>query len=113
VVVAAGNESRDVYGPDDTFASFSNYSGFAVTTNLVSLSGKAIDLILPGVAILSTVPGKYGTQPGQGKKQGRRNDHDRHHRERGIRRGIQKLRAGSSIQAVKDLSIRADVQLNE
>lgn len=41
------------YGTDDSFASFSNYSRSVVAGNPVSSPGRAIDLILPGVAILS------------------------------------------------------------
>jgi len=102
-VVAAGNESDDVYGPDgvfgtsddhvpaaypevmtisaladtdglpggaggatdDRFASFSNYSRFVVTNNPVSSPGAAVDLILPGVSIYSTLPNNsYGTYSG-------------------------------------------------
>ncbi len=96
VVVAAGNESRDVYGPDgtfgtsddtipaaypevmtisalvdydgapggtdnntswgpdDSFADFSNYSNHVVADNPVDSPGAAIDLMMPGVLIEST-----------------------------------------------------------
>ena len=98
VVVAAGNDSRDVYGtdgifetsddiipaaypevaaisaladsdgqpgPDDSFASFSNFSGSVVDGNPVVSPGAAIDLILPGVSILSTYKnGLYATASG-------------------------------------------------
>ena len=49
---------------DDSFACFSNYSSNAVSTNPVTSSGKAIDLMLPGYRILSTVPGGYGLSDG-------------------------------------------------
>lgn len=99
VVVAAGNDTRDVYGADgtlgtgddvvpacfpevatisaygdsdgqaggtgantsdgadDSFASFSNFSGSVYAGNPVTSSGLAIDLTLPGVDIVSTIPG--------------------------------------------------------
>jgi len=41
------------YGADDSFASFSNFSRSVVTGNPVTSPGAAIDLILPGVNILS------------------------------------------------------------
>lgn len=41
------------YGADDSFASFSNFSRSVVADNPVSSPGAAIDLILPGVSILS------------------------------------------------------------
>jgi len=41
------------YGPDDSWATFSNYSKSVTTTNPVTSAGKAIDLILPGVSIYS------------------------------------------------------------
>ncbi len=43
-----------IYGADDSFASFSNFSHTVVPGNPVSSPGLAIDLILPGVDILST-----------------------------------------------------------
>jgi len=53
------------YGGDDSFASFSNYSGSVVSGNPVNSPGKAIDLILPGVDILSTyMNGGYATASG-------------------------------------------------
>lgn len=53
------------YGKDDSFASFSNFSGSVVAGNPVISPGKAIDLILPGVAILSTwKDGTYNTISG-------------------------------------------------
>ena len=99
VVVAAGNEEDDVYGPDgtldndsdyipasfpeaatisaladsdgepggngadtsagkdDSFASFSNFSASVAAGNPVTSPGDAIDLLLPGVSILSTYKG--------------------------------------------------------
>lgn len=51
--------------PDDSFALFSNYSKSVVANNPVNSLGKAIDLIMPGVSIYSTVPGGgYGTGSG-------------------------------------------------
>ncbi len=44
-------------GADDTFASFSNYATGAVPNNPVTSTGAGIDLMLPGVDILSTIPG--------------------------------------------------------
>jgi subtilisin family serine protease len=48
-----GNGSATNYGADDSFASFSNYSRSVVPENPVTSPGNAIDLILPGVNILS------------------------------------------------------------
>lgn len=48
-----GNGPATSYGPDDSFATFSNYSRSVVSTNPVSSPGGAIDLLLPGVSILS------------------------------------------------------------
>ncbi len=101
--VAAGNDSRDVYGidgvfgtaddiipaaypeaatisamvdldglpggsggsNDDSFASFSNYSGSVVAGNPVVSPGKAIDLLMPGVNIYSCyLNGGYATGSG-------------------------------------------------
>lgn len=44
-------------GSDDSFAQFSNYSRSVIASNPVSSPGAAIDLIMPGVDILSTYPG--------------------------------------------------------
>ncbi len=44
-------------GPDDSFASFSNYSGSVVAGNPVTSTGLAIDLTMPGVDIVSLIPG--------------------------------------------------------
>ncbi|MCP8616246.1 S8 family peptidase [Salirhabdus salicampi] len=52
-----GDGIRD--GEDDSFAWFSNYARNVVKDNPVSSSGAAIDLLLPGVDIYSTVPGGY------------------------------------------------------
>jgi len=101
--VAAGNDSRDVYGidgvfgtaddiipaaypevatisamvdldglpggsggsNDDSFASFSNYSGSVVAGNPVVSPGQAIDLLMPGVNIYSCyMNGGYATGSG-------------------------------------------------
>lgn len=42
------------YGPDDSFAAFSNYSTTVLPENPIVSPGGAIDLVLPGVAINST-----------------------------------------------------------
>ena len=53
------------YGPDDSFASFSNFSNSVVSDNPVNSPGKAIDLMCPGVDILSTYyNGQYATMSG-------------------------------------------------
>jgi subtilisin family serine protease len=53
------------YGDDDSFASFSNFSNSVVEDNPVKSDGKAIDLILPGVDILSTYKDmNYATMSG-------------------------------------------------
>lgn len=60
-----GNGSDTSYGSDDSFASFSNFSGSVVSDNPVSSPGAAIDLLLPGVDILSTYKdGSYATGSG-------------------------------------------------
>lgn len=60
-----GEGSPSSYGPDDSFASFSNYSASVVDGNPVTSTGKAIDLILPGVNIVSTyLNGGYATGSG-------------------------------------------------
>ena len=52
-------------GDDDSFASYSNYSNEVVANNPVNSTGAAIDLILPGTSILSTIPdGQYGFSSG-------------------------------------------------
>lgn len=53
------------YGPDDSFASFSNYARSKTTSNPVNSPGAAIDLLLPGVSIYSTYKdGSYATGSG-------------------------------------------------
>ncbi|MBW8060812.1 MAG: S8 family serine peptidase, partial [Solirubrobacterales bacterium] len=53
------------FGPDDSFATFSNYSAGVVAGSQVNSPGEAIDLILPGVGILSTYKdGGYATASG-------------------------------------------------
>jgi subtilisin family serine protease len=53
------------YGPDDSFASFSNFSRTAVSENPVDSPGAAIDLMCPGVDIFSTTRnGGYATYSG-------------------------------------------------
>jgi len=52
-------------GNDDTFASFSNFSGSEVAGNPVESPGAAIDLLMPGVDIYSTYKGgAYATMSG-------------------------------------------------
>ncbi len=59
----AGPES--LRGPDDTLATFSNYSTHVVAENPVTSPGAAIDIAQPGVNVLSTIPGgAYGTKSG-------------------------------------------------
>ena len=53
------------YGPDDSFASFSNFSRSVAAGNPVISPGAAIDLICPGVNIYSTyLNGQYATYSG-------------------------------------------------
>lgn len=60
-----GLGSETSYGPDDSFASFSNFSKSVVSGNPVTSAGKAIDLMLPGVSIYSTYKnGGYATMSG-------------------------------------------------
>jgi len=49
-----GGGASTYWGDDDSFASFSNFSGHNTTLNPVSSPGLAIDLIMPGVDIYST-----------------------------------------------------------
>gem|GEM_PF-6868795 len=52
-------------GNDDSFAQFSNYSRSVIASNPVSSPGAAIDLIMPGVDILSTyLDGNYAVMSG-------------------------------------------------
>ena len=48
----------------DSYAGFSNYSNSVVAGNPVDSPGLAIDLLMPGVSVYSTVPGGYGTKSG-------------------------------------------------
>ena len=53
------------YGPEDTFATFSNFSRSVVKGNPVDSPGAAIDLAAPGVSIYSTSMGTgYSTKSG-------------------------------------------------
>lgn len=62
---AGGGGSGTSYGQDDSFASFSNRSANVVANNPVTSPGKAIDLLMPGVNILSTwYNGGYATISG-------------------------------------------------
>ncbi|MGA1874482.1 MAG: S8 family serine peptidase [bacterium] len=62
---AGGDGGSTSYGSDDSFASFSNYSGAVVSDNPVTSPGAAIDLLLPGVDILSTYKnGEYAKGSG-------------------------------------------------
>ncbi len=45
------------YGPDDSFATFSNFARQVVPGDPINSPGGAIDMALPGVQILSTIPG--------------------------------------------------------
>jgi subtilisin family serine protease len=52
-------------GPDDSFASLSNYSTSVVTGNPVTSPGAAIDMLMPGIGIFSTeLNGTYGLRNG-------------------------------------------------
>lgn len=63
--IPGGTGPATTYGPDDSFATFSNFSNSVVAGNPVSSPGKAIDLILPGVSIYSTYKGMaYTTMSG-------------------------------------------------
>ncbi len=46
-----------LFGPDDSFAAFSNFARNVLPDNPVQSPGGAIDLLLPGVQIRSTIPG--------------------------------------------------------
>jgi hypothetical protein len=60
-----GTGEPSEYGLDDSFASFSNFSGSVVEGNPVNSPGKAIDLMCPGVNIFSTYKnGGYTTFSG-------------------------------------------------
>ncbi len=60
-----GTGSASGYGPDDSFASFSNFSRSVVVDNPVKSPGNAIDLLLPGVSILSCYKdANYATMSG-------------------------------------------------
>jgi subtilisin family serine protease len=60
-----GKGSATDYGPDDSFATFSNFSGLTAPGNPVNSPGNAIDLLLPGVSILSCYKdNNYATMSG-------------------------------------------------
>ena len=62
---AGGTGLATSYGPDDTIASFSDYSLSVVAGNPVTSPGRAIDLAAPGVNIYSTYKGgAYATMSG-------------------------------------------------
>jgi subtilisin len=62
---AGGLGAPTSYGPDDTLATFSNYSRTVAAGNPVNSPGAGIDLAGPGVSILSTFPGGgYATASG-------------------------------------------------
>ncbi|MCH8808716.1 MAG: S8 family serine peptidase [Proteobacteria bacterium] len=62
---AGGSGETTSDGPDDTLASFSNFSNSVVAGNPVTSSGAAIDLAAPGVDITSTYKdGMYATISG-------------------------------------------------
>ena len=53
------------HGPDDTLATFSNFSSQATVGNPVNSTGGGIDFAAPGVDIYSTLPGEnYGKSSG-------------------------------------------------
>jgi subtilisin family serine protease len=63
--LAGGIGAATPYGPDDTLATFSNFSSKATSGNPVTSPGAGIDVAAPGVNILSTLPGaNYGTGSG-------------------------------------------------
>ena len=63
--LAGGVGAATQYGPDDTLATFSNFSSTATPGNPVVSPGAGIDVAAPGVNILSTVRGgNYGTLSG-------------------------------------------------
>ena len=51
---AGGSGAATTYGPDDTLATFSNFSTNVVAGNPVSSPGAGIDVAAPGVSIFST-----------------------------------------------------------
>ena len=51
-----GTGGATSYGPDDSFASLSNFSATELPDNPVDSGAGGIDLIMPGIDILSTVP---------------------------------------------------------
>ena len=62
---AGGFGSDTRYGPDDTLATFSNFSNSVVGGSPVTSSGAAIDLAAPGVNIYSTwTEGEYNSISG-------------------------------------------------
>ena len=62
---AGGLGSLTSSGADDSFASFSNFSRSVIANNPVVSPGAAIDLMMPGVQILSTYKdGQYATMSG-------------------------------------------------
>ncbi|UCD80046.1 MAG: S8 family serine peptidase [Desulfobacterales bacterium] len=62
---AGGMGPATSYGPDDSFATFSNFSRSVTAGNPVSSPGAAIDLLCPGVNIFSTYRnGQYATFSG-------------------------------------------------
>jgi PKD repeat protein len=63
--IPGGLGASTSYGPDDSFASFSNYSASVVSNNPVDSPGMAIDLLMPGVDIYScSMNGVYATHSG-------------------------------------------------
>lgn len=62
---AGGTGPATTYGPDDTLASFSNFSTNVVAGNPVNSPGAGIDVAAPGVSIFSTYKdGGYATLSG-------------------------------------------------
>jgi subtilisin family serine protease len=65
--LSGGAGGPTAYGPDDTLATFSNFSAHVPVGNPVSSPGAKIDFAAPGVSIFSTLPvasGGYGTGSG-------------------------------------------------
>ncbi|MFH2051247.1 MAG: S8 family serine peptidase [bacterium] len=52
-----GLGSPTLFGPDDAFAAFSNFARNVLPDNPVQSPGGAVDLLLPGVQVRSTIPG--------------------------------------------------------
>ena len=63
--LVGGLGAATAHGPDDTLATFSNFSSQATAGNPVNSTGGGIDFAAPGVDIYSTLPGEnYGKSSG-------------------------------------------------